>query len=607
MDERTNRAEPGSEPGAVAPQGTVVPMGDEWAAGVHPVAISAGSRRLRWGVAVATVLVVALATTAGAFVLSGAAGAKSLTAGMAPKNSIFFMEVRTDLPGDQRAKLADFLSHFPGFQDRAQFDSALDVLLNKLTSEVSPDLRYSSAFKPWIEGEVSIAVTSLGGYPATWAGATPIVAGMGPSSTPGYGGCLPACSPPSAVAIFALKDRSGAERWANDELSRLNVKTTPQDYAGTTLYSAGPDGTQGAYALTEHDLVLGTVTGVKAALDTRSDGSLAENPDYQAAMKSLSGDSLACFYVNLPTLVRQGIESYGSAMYGLLGATLPPALDTKAMPAWLAGAVRAESDRMVVEMTMPRTGTASLGNHVSRIASSLPGSTVGVLEMHSLGRFVGSGLAALESMPPLPGVDTSSIDLVKSALSLIGTDWLGDGTAVVTRDGSTFDGGVVVEASDAATAQSKVDLIANLVGLSSIATGFKSHGETYKGHKITVVTVPESAGYGRLQLAIGARDNLIVVGYTDAFVKAVLDTTPASSLASQADYSAAMGAAGTSNEGSLYINVPALEDQIGRAVLPSSPSRWTLDYMPYFGHVGGIACAVIDGNTVILRLVVPAR
>ena len=60
---------------------------------------------------------------------------------MAPKNSIFFMEVRTDLPGDQRAKLADFMSHFPGFQDRAQFDNALDELLNMLTGEVSPDLQ----------------------------------------------------------------------------------------------------------------------------------------------------------------------------------------------------------------------------------------------------------------------------------------------------------------------------------------------------------------------------------------------------------------------------------------------------------------------------------
>jgi len=77
-----------------------------------------------------------------------------------------------------------------------------------------------------------------------------------------------------------------------------------------------------------------------------------------------------------------------------------------------------------------------------------------------------------------------------------------------------------------------------------------------------------------------------VVGYTDAFVKEVLDTTPASSLASQADYSTAIGASGSANEASVYVNVPALEDQIGSAILSSYKP---LDYKPYLDHVGGIA------------------
>jgi hypothetical protein len=80
-----------------------------------------------------------------------------------PKNAVAFLEIRTDLPGDQHAQLADFLSHFPGFKDRAQFDTAMDKLLNKLTGGISPDLQYSSAFKPWLEGEVSMAAMVVGG------------------------------------------------------------------------------------------------------------------------------------------------------------------------------------------------------------------------------------------------------------------------------------------------------------------------------------------------------------------------------------------------------------------------------------------------------------
>ncbi len=611
----TTKHEPGGDGGPQSglPQGTVVAMDDAWAAGVHPVAVAPRSRRFRWGVAGAIVVIVALATTAGAFVLSGAVGSRSLTASMAPKNSLYFMEVRTDLPGDQRARLADFMSHFPGWEDRAQFDNALDELLNVVTGKVSPELRYTSAFKPWMEGEVSIAVADLG---AVDVSGSPVCdnpsidkLSIDPNARTFLGG-LSLSRAPSAVAIFALKDHAGAQTWIEGELSRLNLTTTSQDYAGATLYTVGSGTTPGAYALTDNDLILGTVTGVQAALDTQTNGSLADNPNYQAAMKSLSGDSLARFYVDLHTLVAQGLDSYGPLACGVLGTlapTLPPALGANSMPAWLAGSVRAEAQSMVVEMAMSGTGAPNLGNHSSRIASSLPASTVGMLEVHSLGRVVDDALGALGALGPTAQLP-DSLKSAQGALALIGgVDWLGDGTAVVTKDGSTFDGGIVAEATDAATAKSKVETIGSLIGLSSLATGLKAQGETYKGHNITLVTVPTTGGNGPLRLAISAKDNLIVVGYTDAFVKAVLDTTPASSLASQHDYSAAIGALGSSNEGSFYINVPALEDQMGRAGLAADPSRWTLDYKPYFDHVGGIAGSVTDGNTVIVRLVVTAR
>ncbi len=637
MDERTNRAEPGGQPQPSVPDSTIVPLQDSWAAGVSPVTISPRSRRFRWGVAGAVVVIVALATTAGAFVLSGAAGARSLTASLAPKNSIFFMEVRTDLPGDQHAKLADFLSPFPGFKDRSQFDNALDELLNMLTGRVSPDLRYTSAFKPWMEGEVSIAVTSLGAGAAT----TPMPCGgflremsssypplvlpsFDPNTfsfDPGIGGMNLSMPPsstygssiPNAVAIFALKDRAAAETWVSGEVGRLNLTTKAQDYAGTRIYTTDAGVAQGAYAFTDQDLVLGTVDGVKAALDTRTKGSLADNPNYQAAMKSASADSLARFYLDLGTVARTAVDSASAMMCWLAaspGATFPPTFDPGKAPAWLAGSLRAEADHMVLEMAMPPTGMQRLGNHNSRIASSLPATTVGVDELHSVGQTIQTGLSAVESQGPTLGLDVSSIKSVKDALTVIGgIDWLGDGAIVVTRDGSTYDGGIVAEAPDAKTAQSKVGLISGLVTLSGGSTGLKIRDETYKGDTIVIVTVPANTGglgNAPVQLAIGTKGNLIVVGYTDAFVKAVIDTTVGTSLAAQADYTAAMGAAGASNQGSIYVNVPALEEQVGAAFSPD-PSRWTLNYKPYVDHVGGFAYSAIDGNTVIVRLVVMAR
>src|ERR1035437_1256076 len=87
------------------PEATLSPSGEKWAADVHPVAVTPRSKRLRWGIAGAIVVAVVVATAAGGFALSGAAGSKSLTASLAPKNAVAFLEVRTDLHTDTHHRL----------------------------------------------------------------------------------------------------------------------------------------------------------------------------------------------------------------------------------------------------------------------------------------------------------------------------------------------------------------------------------------------------------------------------------------------------------------------------------------------------------------------
>jgi hypothetical protein len=629
----------GQPPVAREPHATVVPMGEGWAPGVFPLAVAPRQRKLRWGVAGAVVLCVSLVTAAGVFVLSGAAGSKSLTASVAPRGTIAFLEVRTDLPGDQHAKLTDFMSHFPGFKDRGQFDTALDDVLNRLTSAVSPDLTYTSAFKPWMEGEVSIAVTNLGSVnmgmgmmsgsavagptllplvvaPTPTDGSAPDAAatatdGLAPMVQPSFPVYSTNYTPPGAVAIFALKDRAAAESWLASELNKTGMTTTSQDYAGTKLYTFGSGVSADAYALTDHDLVLGTVAAVKASLDTKTQGSLADDANYQAAMGSISGDSLARFYVDPRAIVGYYIESYNSAMKSLGSLGGYPAMPTLAVstsdvPAWIVGSVKAESNQMVLNVVMPRRSGTGQGNHTSTLASVLPGSTVAVTEVHSVGKVVTTELNALQT--EMPGY--SSLKSVKDGLGLIGgLDWLGDGAAVVTKDGSTYGGGIVAQATDAPTASSKVALVGNLIALGGGRFNLTSRDETYKGIDITVVTVPSNliSTVGSEEIAFAAKGNLIVAGLGDAFVKAVIDTTPSTSLASQSDYSIVMAAAGSSNEASVYVNIPALEDQIGQAVFGVSPSKWNLNYKPYFDHIGGVGYTVVDGNMVILRFIVTAK
>jgi hypothetical protein len=255
---------------------------------------------------------------------------------------------------------------------------------------------------------------------------------------------------------------------------------------------------------------------------------------------------------------------------------------------------------------MPRTAQSNLGigNHSSTLASLLPGSTVAVSETHSIGKLIGGVMPMLESQPGMTSSD--GLAQIKDVISKIGgTDWIGDGAVVLTKDGTTYGGGVVVEAPDAATASVKESSITNLVTLGGATYNLTSKDETYKGVTITLITVPADVTGGTpIQIAVAAKDNLIAAGYTDAFVKAVIDTTSSNSLASQADYSKVMTQAGSSNEESFYVNVPAVEDQIGQMY---SSSKWASDYKPYFDHLGGIAGSVIDGDTVTLRIVISAR
>jgi hypothetical protein len=411
---------------------------------------------------------------------------------------------------------------------------------------------------------------------------------------------------PDEVVIVALKDRAKAETWLSGELDRNHLTTTSQTYAGETLYTLSASGQQGAYAFTNQDLIVGTTSGVKASLDTKSKGSLADSASYQSAMKSLSGDSLARFYMDPRAYVQATIGELGS-FSSMVGGSLLPSFGLSQIPTWMGGSLRAESDRIAMEIHAGGI-SAGIGNHTSQIATGLPGDTVAVLEYHSVGKQVSKLLDTLTSMAPSMGASASQIKQVQDALSLIGgVDWLQDAAIAVTDTNGVFGGGLVVQTPDAATAKTKLALLTNIVALSGGSTGLKSSTETYKGQTITTITVPQQSGLGTMavQIALTTKDNLVVAGYQDAFAKAVIDTTSSSALSAQPDYNSVMNAVGSSNMASAYLNVPALEDQLGKMAVNSAD--WNTNYKPYFDHFGGIGYAAIDGDTSTVRIVVMSR
>ena len=114
--------------------------------------------RGRWIAAIAVVALVIGASAAIALALTASSG-QSTVVGYVPADSIAYVEVRLDLPGDQRAELAEFLSKFPGFADQAALETKLDEVLDELLQQATDGQQtFSTDIKPWFDGEIAVAL-----------------------------------------------------------------------------------------------------------------------------------------------------------------------------------------------------------------------------------------------------------------------------------------------------------------------------------------------------------------------------------------------------------------------------------------------------------------
>jgi len=295
------------------------------------------------------------------------------------------------------------------------------------------------------------------------------------------------------------------------------------------------------------------------------------------------------------------------------------------LPAWLSVGLRAESDALVADAAAPAvTGSPAGTNQVSALAPRLPGRTVLAVEGHAIGQAAKTFLDGLRGQP----AEKAAVGQIDDALSRVGgfdslIGWMGDGALVVTHDGGTWAGGVVVKAADATTADAKITQLKNLLALAGLGgSGIATHDESYAGTTITVADLGDLANLaglldpsatagsqikGRLELAFAQRDGLLVLGLGDTFVKAVLGTKAGGSLADQARYRVALERAGSANTGQLYVDVAGLADAAEAAMPADSRSKYVADYKPYLQHFQALADVGSAGDPARLRLVLTVK
>jgi hypothetical protein len=530
---------------------------------VEPAGVPMRGGAARWAIALATVVIVGVLSVAGVALVAGGGSASALAA-WAPADSDAYAEARTDLPGDQQRNVGSLLAHFPGFSDQATLDQKTDEALAGVVRQLTNgSVDYARDLKPWLGGEIAVAVGSLD---------TVVVDGSDESVTGG-----------SVVVLATAKDPAAAQTFLN---ARLPGTEPPVEHGGATLTVTTLADRQVAWTVTGTTALLGDVAAVEAALDAKADGGLAATDDFSAAVAQVPADRVALAWADSRAVATAAGRLSVDTLDATQAARMP---DPATLPAWIVAALRAETTGMVLDVVTPRPSKVDAGTaRVSAVAEHLPASTIASLEVHDVGAVLERSLRAAIADPALKDQLGQLGPLVDGSLGSF-LDWAGDGAIVATSRSGRTSGGVVALATDGTVAEQRLAAIRAILAFVDLPGGVRPVVTEVPYGDGTIVTVDlgdaatlleaatkgQGAGgsgasgaldpsmlesvfpSGRVTIVYTVQRGVFVAGTDVAFVKEVVDTTPATSLASVPAYRTAIGLVGAKNDGEAFVDVSA--------------------------------------------------
>ena len=521
-----------------------------------------------------------LAAVVTAAVLAGSALLASLLAGRStpevlryvPPDAFIVFEFRPELPGDQRAKVGELLSHFPGFRDQSTLEQKIDESFDLLVSRMSNgETSYREDVKPYLGGP---AVFAVSGFQNDDSG-----------------------NPPFALVLTT--DGTADCHFPDD------VPSHTEAYEGLEVHVSN-EGVPMACVIDGDYAIVGPPGGVRIAIDAKVDGrSIADDQAYRSAQASLTEDHVGAVFVNAARMLDEVAASSEAA------GDIEMAREY--LPAWFAGQVRAEDDALVLTgvSPIPAGWPAAPGpDHASLLAGRIPGTAVAAFEGHDIGATIELGLDELANDPATSEIATQ----IQAGLQQIGgldalTGWIGDVALVATIDGDAIGGGLVLEANDEAKGAAALASIRNLIVLSGGGTGLSLDEVDHDGTTIytldlgvgaSLFGMPSDAPVDRAgfqpTLAFAQRDDLVVVGVTAGFVEAVLDTADGTSLADDAGYRRAVERAGATNTSQGYVDLAAVLERVRGALTGDEAAHWDANIKPWIAPFEGVAFSAIRGD-----------
>jgi hypothetical protein len=576
---------------AVEPTEDVSVPADQVARDAGPVGAGGAapprSNGLRWAIALGGLAVV-VAITVAILSLSASRPSPSVAVGYMPTDTMSYAEYRLDLPGDQRQKLASFLSTFPGFADQANIQPKLFEVFDRIVALASQNTQtYTTDIEPWFAGQIGMGASALTVQGAARAAASPLGDGT--------------------LFVAGIKDPQKATDWLKKTAGDGLTETT---YNGETIYSTsgGQFSTGVAFAVTDKVLLGGSDAAVRAAIDSKGEGKLADDPEFKAAFGTVSGDYLGFSYTEYRALLQSvlGLAGPGSP----LGTTTIDDEILAMVPAWQAATFRAGDDAILGEIVYPSIDFGYDGkNKRSTLISLAPPGTVFYAESHDIGAAFTALLDRFRNMPELRdtfGQIDQSAGMIGGFDGLFG--WWGDVALVAapTSDAS-FGGGLLIAPTDLEAANRTAATLRSLLVLAGGGAGIELRDVQHGDVTVTIVDFSGATGTEELppgvkaELAYAVTKDVVVIGFGESFVTDVLDAGPGRSLADDTRFTDLLKRVGEENLGLSFIDIQGLRGLIEPLARQSADdTEWAFyerEIKPYIEHLDAfISAAREDGD-----------
>ncbi len=530
--------------------------------------------RLRWAVAgVATVLVFVL--VGGALILSRPrAGTPSVVEHYVPADTAAYVDVRLDMPGDQRDKLAAFMGHFPGFADPASFQQKIDEMLDQALKRADAGLDWQRDVVPWFGGQVG-----LYGY----------------TVTPAEG------VPPSLVAALTVKDRSALEALLDERLADHEVDTL--DYQGQQIRTFTPDpGTQRVSVVVTDELVLvgPRLEDIQTALDVKAGvkPALAQDEFYLQQLGALHSDRLATAYYDMGRLM-DGAVMPGDVL-GVPNAQCFADLQAASRVKYVAE-VRAEDDHFAIttrsQVPTGENVPPAPQNKANTLASIMPAESIAYAEFRQVGAGARALISGLFECVEAAGGEPGGFDprMIEQFLGVAPEDYLDfvdDLALAVTYDGALPGGGLVATVDDEAVATQRVErLLTSVRALVAFGEGDAITVDEID-HNGAAVTVFTFAGVlpdlPPTSLAVSVANSRLYIGLND-FVTGALDRQQADSLGASDRFTSAIARAGDANAGVVYLDMARVREAIEAAMPDAERQRYETEAKPFLEPLTTVA------------------